>query len=121
MNMVPIFFTEDMKRAMDFYMRILDFTPGNEGADPEWPVVALRNGDAWLLLTSVKGDQKPAINTNVVVDKVDEYFQRYIKRGLDTSKKLESPVHQSPIDQTWGTREFYVTDPDGNTLRFVQV
>jgi len=21
-------------------------------------------------------------------------------------------------DQTWGTREFYVGDPDGNTLRF---
>ncbi|WP_432327650.1 hypothetical protein ACRQ5D_30765 [Mucilaginibacter sp. P25] len=32
----------------------------------------------------------------------------------------ESPVHQGPTDQTWGTREFYVTDTDGNTLRFCQ-
>jgi hypothetical protein len=23
-----------------------------------------------------------------------------------------------PIDQSWGMREFYVTDPSGNTLRF---
>lgn len=32
----------------------------------------------------------------------------------------ESPVHQGPIDQTWDTREFYVDDPDGNTLAFTQ-
>jgi hypothetical protein len=29
-------------------------------------------------------------------------------------------VHEGPIEQTWGTREFYVDDPDGNTLRFTQ-
>jgi hypothetical protein len=29
-------------------------------------------------------------------------------------------VHEGPLDQTWGTREFYVDDPDGNTIRFVQ-
>ena len=27
---------------------------------------------------------------------------------------------EGPIDQIWGTREFYVNDLDGNTLRFVQ-
>jgi hypothetical protein len=32
----------------------------------------------------------------------------------------ESPVHNSPVDQTWGAREFYVNDPAGNTLRFAQ-
>jgi len=29
-------------------------------------------------------------------------------------------VHLGPVDQTWGTREFYVTDLEGNTLRFMQ-
>lgn len=29
-------------------------------------------------------------------------------------------VHEGPLNQTWGTREFYVDDPDGNTLRFMQ-
>src|SRR5438477_12190220 len=29
-------------------------------------------------------------------------------------------VHEGPIDQSWGTREFYVDDPDSNTLRFTQ-
>jgi hypothetical protein len=42
-------------------------------------------------------------------------------RGLVTPGNPEAPtmVHEGPIDQTWGTREFYVDDPDGNTLRFV--
>jgi len=51
---------------------------------------------------------------------VDALFAKYKDRGLDTSAKLDSPVHQGPVDQTWGRRELYVTDPDGNTLRFCQ-
>ena len=42
------------------------------------------------------------------------------ERGLQSPGNPNSPVHESPIDQTWGTREFYVDDPDGNTLRFTQ-
>ena len=29
-------------------------------------------------------------------------------------------VHEGPIDQSWGTREVYGDDPDGNTLRLTQ-
>jgi len=29
-------------------------------------------------------------------------------------------VHQGPVDQTWGAREFYADDPSGNTVRFIQ-
>ncbi len=25
-----------------------------------------------------------------------------------------------PIEQTWGMKEFYIADPDGNILRFGQ-
>jgi hypothetical protein len=39
-------------------------------------------------------------------------------RGLVRPKKENSPVHEGPVNQTWGNREFYVTDEDGNTLRF---
>jgi len=56
----------------------------------------------------------------VWVPDVDILFAKYKSRGLDTFGKLNSPVHQGPVDQTWGRREFYVTDADGNTLRFCQ-
>jgi hypothetical protein len=39
-------------------------------------------------------------------------------RGLNTSRSPESPIHTAPVDQTWGLREFAVTDPDGNNLCF---
>ncbi|WP_394354236.1 VOC family protein [Pedobacter ghigonis] len=49
---------------------------------------------------------------------VDFLFAKFVSRGLEG--KSGSPVHQGPVDQTWGRREFYVTDPDGNTLRYCQ-
>lgn len=47
-------------------------------------------------------------------------YKKYTIRGLDQSHRKESPVHLGPYDQSWGNRELYVTDTDGNTLRFVQ-
>jgi uncharacterized glyoxalase superfamily protein PhnB len=55
----------------------------------------------------------------VIAEDVDTLFRTFLARGL-TPAKPESPVHQGPTDQTWGTREFYVDDPDGNTLAFTQ-
>ena len=56
----------------------------------------------------------------VQVDDVDTLFTKFKGRGLDNSAKSDSPVHAGPVDQTWGRREFYVTDEDGNTLRYCQ-
>lgn len=120
MKMVPLFRCRDMKKAIDFYTRILDFELKEPGASAEDWVVVLANGDAALMLTSLEGDQKLGIAANVFVDDIDNLYKKYIQRGLDITGKEGSPVHQAPLDQSWGTREFYVTDADGNTLRFCQ-
>lgn len=118
MKIIPILFCRNMQEAITFYTQVLDFELKypHESAD-DW-VVDLIQGEAEFQLTRLEGDQKPGFAINVVVDDVDALFEKYIRRGLDTSGKKESPVHQGPLDQTWGTREFYVTDPGGNTLRF---
>lgn len=118
MKMVPIFRIRNMKDAISFYTCILDFELKEPGASSNDWVVALINGDAEFLLTSLEGDQKIGIATNVYVDNIDDLFNKYLERGLDISNKKDSPVHQGPINQSWGNREFYVTDLDGNTLRF---
>ena len=118
MKMIPIFRVTNMPRAIAFYTGVLDFTlkyPDTSSND--W-VVDLVNGEAELQLTSLEGDQRPGFAVNVRVDELDRLFEKYLQRGLDTSNKEGSPVHQGPFDQTWGMREFYVTDSDGNTLRF---
>lgn len=119
MRIVPIFYCSNMREAIHFYTRILDFELA-AGDSPDDVVVDLHNGNASIQLTSLEGNQKKGFAVNVWVDDVDALFKKYINRGLDTSGKKQSPVHQGPIDQTWGRREFYVTDADGNTLRFTQ-
>jgi hypothetical protein len=56
----------------------------------------------------------------VIVSDADALFAKFMQRGLDTSKKSHSPVHQAPTDQSWDTREFYADDPDGSTIQFIQ-
>ena len=47
---------------------------------------------------------------NLVVDSVDELRVEFLARGVQ--------IAVGPVDQTWGTREMYVKDADGNCLRF---
>ncbi|MDB4960573.1 MAG: hypothetical protein JWP01_572 [Myxococcales bacterium] len=118
MKIVPVIKCSDLARSIAFYTRTLDF----ELADPSdtGPVIEVIHGDAELQLSTMSGDGMFGCAVNVWVDDVDALFQNYLARGLDTSDRAGSPIHQGPINQTWGTREFYVTDPDGNTLRFRQ-
>ena len=57
---------------------------------------------------------------NLLVEDIEEVFRSVKYSGINMSAHQGSPVHQGVVEQTWGTLEFYVTDPDGNTIRFVQ-
>jgi uncharacterized glyoxalase superfamily protein PhnB len=117
MKMIPIFKVHNMAKALRHYTEVLDFVvahPDNTS------VIDLANGEAEFQLTTHESDQLFGSVANVWVDDVDELFAKYKSRGLDTSGKENSPIEQGPVDQTWGTREFYVKDADGNCLRFVQ-
>jgi uncharacterized glyoxalase superfamily protein PhnB len=116
--MIPFLRCLNMNEAIDFYTRVLDFKLKDLDASPDDFVVSLINGDAELGLTRLEGDQKLGINVYVRVDEVDELFRKYVSRGLIIPNNPDSPVHQGPIDQSWGMREFYVNDPSGNALRF---
>ena len=118
MKIVPLFKCRNMRQALDFYTGVLDFRTKYQEAGPNDVVVDLVNDTAELQLTTVESDKLFGSVVNVWVDDVDALFEKYISRGLDVSGHEDSPVHQSPLNQTWGTREFYVTDSDGNTLRF---
>ena len=118
MAIIPTVRCSLIKPAVDFYTRVLDFTvvaDDLEGMTDPWAVRLERGGDA-LILSSHSGDGKQGQAVVVVTDDVDELFRRFLQRGL----VRDSPVHHGPMNQTWGTREFYVDDPDGNTLRFTQ-
>ena len=121
MSLIPMLRCHDLRESVTFYTRVLDFEWAGANDDPgEYDFITLgRSGDQ-LALSRDDG----VFGTVVVVTTpdVDGLFRQFRQRGLQTSGNPEAPtlVHEGPVDQTWGTREFYVEDPDGNTLRFTQ-
>ena len=118
---VPTVRVTAMARAVDFYTRVLDFEqvgtwPG--AGDPSFSVLRRDGGEVHL--SSHGGDGATGQAVAVIVPEVDALYAAFRARGLDPSHKPQSPVHQGPTDQSWGTREFYADDPDGNTIRFIQ-
>lgn len=123
MAIVPSFRCSNMARSLAFYTQVLDFVlvdGDDDVTDPAFSVVA-REG-SYLILSSHGGDGAYGAVAMVSTKDVDAVFRSFRQRGLRTPGNPEAPVsvHEGPIDQTWGTREFYVEDPDGNTLRFTQ-
>ncbi len=118
---IPMMKAIDMAQSLDFYTRILDFE-----IEGRWPLEGLpsfanlNRGNVYIQLSTHSGDGAVGSVATIVVDGIDALFDKYLTRGLDTRGRQNSPVHRGPVDQTWGWREFYATDPAGNTLRFSQ-
>jgi catechol 2,3-dioxygenase-like lactoylglutathione lyase family enzyme len=48
----------------------------------------------------------------LIVEDVDMLHTELLAKGVK--------IDLAPTNQTWGNREMYVRDPDGNSIRFVQ-
>ena len=74
--------------------------------------MGLTRDGVWLHLSSFSGDGVSGGVVYVVVDDVDAMHAELLTKGVR--------IDTGPIDQTWGNREMYVKDSDGNSIRFVQ-
>ena len=118
MRAIPVIRCRDVKKSLAFYTNVLGFQKKYpEARDTDWVVDLVQNG-VEIQLSQHAGDGAFGCAINVRVEAVDALFKVYVERGLDTSGREDSPAHRGPTDQTWGIREFYLTDADGNTLRF---
>ena len=81
-------------------------------AHPDPCYMGFERDGVWLHVSSFPGDGAPGTVANVFVDSVDALFAELLPR--------RARITLPPTDQTWGTREMYVADPDGNVLRFIQ-
>jgi len=119
MAIIPVLRCGHIGPSVEFYTKVLDFGRISH-ADLSDPchVVLRRAGDV-LYLSSHAGDGPFGVRVVVVTEDVDVLFKKFIARGLVPPKR-DSPIHHGPTDQTWGTREFAVDDPDGNMIVFAQ-
>jgi hypothetical protein len=118
-------FASPYKRALN---QLGDLTPTGEslqgrhlnGAHPDPSFSVLARDGSQLFLSSHRGDGAFGAVVAVTTNDIDALFRTFRARGLQTPGNPDATehVHEGPIDQTWGTREFYVEDPDGNHLAF---
>ena len=119
--MIPVLMVRDMAQEITFLSEILDFqlvfaTP------EEAPLYAvLKRGADELHLNLAQQQHRPGgASFIVVVDDIDALFASFLSRRLTVPTRENSPVHEAPLDQSWGTREVYIDDPSGNTIIFQQ-
>jgi catechol 2,3-dioxygenase-like lactoylglutathione lyase family enzyme len=125
MAIIPQIRCSRFSEAFEFYTQILDFeyVEGDDATTQSAAAfcVLSREGDR-IFLSNFDGGTRTVVA--IMTDDVDALFRKFRGRGLKTPGNPDVPaeeVHQGPLDQTWGTREFYVEDPDGNSLRYTQV
>ena len=123
MAIIPTVRCRSMTTSLAFYTGVLDLqhVDGDDDlADASFSLLS-RDGEQ-LFLSSHRGDGAFGQAIVITTDEVDSLFRKFRERGLHTPGNPDAPqaVHEGPIDQSWGTREFYVDDPDGNTLRFTR-
>jgi len=119
--LIPSFTVRNVREAISFYTEVLDFELAVL-MDEETPfyAVLIRGADELHLSLQSDGRLSGHSSAIVVCDDVDRQFASFRARGLAVNPRPQSPVHEAPLNQSWGTREVYVDDPSGNTLCFQQ-
>jgi uncharacterized glyoxalase superfamily protein PhnB len=113
---IPVLHVTSSSAAEDFYCNRLGFRKrfayrvDDARMDPCY--MGLVRDDAWLHLSSFSGDGVAGGCVYLLVDDVDGLHDELLHSSVR--------IDLEPTDQTWGNREMYVRDPDGNSIRFVR-
>ena len=113
---IPVLHVRSSAAAEEFYCTRLGFRRqfayrlGEASPDPCY--MGLTRDGVWLHVSSFSGDGVSGGIVYLVVDDVDALHAELVAKGV--------PIDLRPTDQTWGNREMYVKDPDGNSIRFVR-
>jgi GNAT superfamily N-acetyltransferase len=105
---VPIFYSEDVSRSIDYYSQVLCFEHHWKYDDP--PTFGGVSKDLVEIFFCKDGQGCPGTWMSIFVDNVDEYYE--------TVKVKGAIIRSTPEDMEWGVREMLVEDPDKHILRF---
>ena len=112
---IPVLRVSSSAAAEEFYSDRLGFnlqfaTPADRDR-PDPCYMGFTRDDVMIHVSSFPGDGVTGGVVFLLVEDVDRLYTEFIAKGV--------PIALTPTDQTWGNREMYVRDPDGNCLRFV--
>ena len=113
-------FPEDLDRAVDFYVRVLEFELLRDERDEAEPYVYMRRGEVRIGAVPGSGaadrsGRRPPLGIELVLEVDDLEAER--TRIVAAGWILEEDVVQRP----WGLRDFRLLDPDGYYWRITTV
>ena len=112
---IPLVHVSNSAVAEEFYCKRLGFRmefahrADEMKADPCY--IGVTRDGIRLHISSFSGDGVAGNVVNLLVDDVDTLHAEFLRAGVQ--------IDSGPVDQTWGTREMYVKDVDGNSMRFI--
>lgn len=113
---IPVFRVSSAAVAEEFYCRRLGFAVRSayhsDDAAPDPCYMVLAREGATLHVSSFPGDGVPGCAVFLLVEDLDALHAELVGRGVR--------IDAGPVEQTWGNREMYLKDPDGNSVRFIQ-
>lgn len=111
---IPVLHVSSSAAAEAFYCDRLGFSQEFAyrpfgGIDPCY--MGLTRDGVELHVSSFSGDGVSGGVVFLLVEDVDGLHEELVAKGV--------PIALEPTDQSWGNREMYVADADGNSIRFV--
>ena len=120
MSIAPFIKCSDITESLRFYTNLLDFKVV-QAPDPEAFMsmyARLEREESVVHLSQHAGDGVFGSVIYIQVKNIDEIYNQFLVDGLKMQET--SGITMQPVQQTWGMKEFYVADPDGNIIRFGQ-
>jgi uncharacterized glyoxalase superfamily protein PhnB len=114
-SLIPILHVSNAAAAVEFYCNRLGFSQQFayrfDDSKPDPCYMGLTRDEVRLHISSFSGDGASGGAVFLVVEDVDALHLELKAKGVT--------IDLEPTDQSWGNREMYVSDPDGNSIRFV--
>jgi catechol 2,3-dioxygenase-like lactoylglutathione lyase family enzyme len=112
---IPVLHVSSAAAAEEFYCERLgfrrDFAYRVDDARADPCYMGLARDGVELHVSSFPGDAVAGGAVFLLVQDVDALHAELVAKGVT--------IKLPPTDQSWGNREMYVNDPDGNSIRFV--
>ena len=113
---IPVLHVRSSVSAEEFYCKRLgfrrQFAYRADESKPDPCYMGLVRDNAWLHVSSFSGDAVSGGVVRLDVEDVDALHAELAGKGVR--------IDTGPVEQTWGTREMYVKDADGNSVRFIE-
>ncbi|MDI3320893.1 VOC family protein [Pinibacter soli] len=114
---VPVISTNDVQKALSFYINIPSLTLDSEYGEPV-VYAGVKSGDVEIYfsygldIASLIKEQKICPEIFIWVSDTDKLFQKHLADGVNIIEPIS--------DRAWGARQYVVKDINGYHLKFAQ-